>query len=824
MRTLFRLLLWLVGGLGALALAAASLAWWLASRSLPDYGTDRAVAGLERSAEVVRDANAVPHIFAETERDAYFAMGLVHAQDRLWQMEVARRGAQGRLSEIFGAAALPLDRRLRAFDLYGLARASEKHQSAETMAALEAYAAGVNAWIDEINDEALGRGAPEFFLFDEALSPWTPADSLAVLKVMALRLTDAAALESRRARLLRRLTPEQLDDVFPLYPDPGKLALPAFAEAYPRLRFGAERRAEAPSPLEAMFFPDPGLGGASNSWAVSGARTATGAPLLANDPHLWLSAPSVWMLMHVEFPGRKAGGAIGGTIPGVPAVLAGRNRKTAWGLTTVGMDDQDIYIEKLNPEVEGEYLTPDGWAEFVTRREMIRVKGEEPVWVDLRWTRHGPVLPPGVYRVGEVTPEGHVAALAWTALSAEDRSMGAALDLMRAETVEDAAAVGEDVLAPGQNVAVADARGVGMFVTGRPPKRSRESRSQGRIPSLGWIAANDWDGLADAASAPRSLRPASGVVANANNRITDRTFPDHISFDWAAPYRIRRIEQKLNAREFHTEESFMELQNDTVSEMARAVLPLIARDLWWTRDEGVGDARGDRREAALALLADWNGEMSEHGAEPLIFSAWMRALTRRVAQDEMGPLVEEIEGAQPLFIERVFYNVEGAGVWCDVNKTVRVETCAEMAKLALDDALDELTDRYGGDIGAWRWGEAHRAVHVATPLGLRWPFDLLVNIEHDSSGGDYTLQRAKTPGRGPEPYRNVHAAGFRAVYDFADLDRSVFIISTGQSGHPLSRHYDDLNRLWRAGEYIPMSMVEEDIRAGALGVMKLTPE
>ena len=402
--------------------------------------------------------------------------------------------------------------------------------------------------------------------------------------------------------------------------------------------------------------------------------------------------------------------------------------------------------------------------------------------------------------------------------------MAQELELMRATDVESAVAAGRHVLAPGQNLTLADKRGVGVAVTGRPPARQPDSRSKGRIPSLGWVAANDWAGLADPETTPRSVRPRSGVVANANNRSTNAAFPNHISFDWAAPYRIRRIEQKLNGRKFHTAESFVEIQNDTVSEMARSVLPLIARDLWWTRDEAPGDARGDRRERALAMLGQWNGEMSEHAPEPLIFSAWMRALTRRVAGDELGELIAEIEGAHPLFIERVFYDVNGASIWCDVDKTVRAESCAEIAKLALDDALEELVAAYGDGIEIWRWGEAHRARHVATPLGRQWPFDLLVNIEHETSGGDYTLQRAKTRGRGVEPYLNVHAAGYRAVYDFADLDRSVYIITTGQSGHLLSRHYDDLAEKWRSSEYIPMSMREDDIRAGALGVMRLTPE
>ncbi|QIE55335.1 penicillin acylase family protein [Pikeienuella piscinae] len=826
MRTLFRVLLWLTGGLLALALIAAGLGYYLISRSKPDYDSVQTLAGLNGEVEIVRDANAVPHIYAQTDADAYFALGVVHAQERLWQMELSRRGAQGRLSELFGPAALSLDRRLRALDLHALARASLRYQSAETIEALDAYSAGVNAWIGVVNESALGRGAPEFFLFNEGLAPWTPADSIAILKVMALRLTNAATMETKRAKLLRRLTPEQLEDLFPVYPDPGILSLPTFAKGHPEpgaptvTRRASRDEDDALGELEELFFPPARRAGASNVWAVDGDRTATGASLLANDPHLWLSAPSVWMLVHVEFPGE---GVIGGSLAGVPAVLVGRNRSLAWGLTTAGIDDQDVYIEKLNPENPDEYLTPEGWARMTSRTETIRVKGADDVATTLRWTRHGPVPPPDLYDLGAVTPEGHVAALAWTALSAEDRSLEAALNLMRATTIEAAVKAGEKVLAPGQNVAVAEKSGVGVFVTGRPPNRRIGSRSHGRLPSLGWIAENDWDGLADPSATPRSIRPASGVVANANNRTTNAPFPDHLSFDWEAPYRIRRIEQKLNARQFHTAESFVELQNDTVSEMARAVLPLIASDLWWTRDEGVGDARGDRRDAALKMLGAWNGEMSEHAAEPLIFAAWMRALTRRIAGDELGEDLSEIEGARPLFIERVFYDVDGAGRWCDVDKTARVETCAEISKLALDDALDELVAAHGADMSTWRWGEVHRARHLATPLGLRWPFDLFVNIEHETSGGDYTVQRAQTRGRGPEPYLNVHAAGYRAVYDFADLDRSVYIISTGESGHLLSRHYDDLAELWRAGEYIPMSMADSDIRAGALGVMRLLP-
>jgi len=819
MRLLFRLIAGLVGVAVVAAVLAAGLAYYLAARSLPDYRAAWRVTGLGAPAEIVRDAYAVPHVFAASDKDAFYGLGWAHAQDRLWQMEIHRRTAQGRLAELFGPDALPVDRTMRALDLGAYAREAVGRQSAETQGLLAAYAAGVNARIRAINEGALGRGAPEFFLFgEEGLAPWTAADSIAVSKLMALRLTNAAALEARRARLLARLTPEQVADLDPDYPDAGVMALPAFASLYPGLRFPAHAAAPAPSPLSP--FAEPGFGGASNAWAVDAPRAAAGAPLLATDPHLWLSAPGVWHLARLSSPGFDV---IGGTIPGIPAVLIGRNQAFGWGLTAAQIDDQDIFLEKLNPENPAQYLTPEGWAALRTRVETIRVKGAAPEQITLRWTRHGPVPPAdGELSFASITPEGHLAALAWTALTAEDRSLEAAFALMRAQTIEDGAAAAAMIVAPAQNVVMADASGVGMVVTGVAPLRRADSRSQGRTPSLGWLAQNDWQGPIPLEDLPRAMRPRSGAVANANNRTTNAPFPAHLSFDWAEPYRIRRIEARLNDRAFHTRDSFMELQNDPVSDMARGVLPLIARDLWW------GDPAGDGpdallRDTALARLADWNGAMSQHDPEPLIFTAWMRALTRRLAEDELGPLFAEVAGARPLFVERVFRDIDGAGRWCDVVKTPQRETCAEISRRALDDALSELKARYGDGPDGWRWGAAHRATHAHMPLGFIAGLGLLVNIEHETSGGDHTILMGRSTGRGANPYANVHAAGFRAVYDFADLDRSVFVIATGQSGHPLSRHYDDLGAIWRRGDYAPMSLNPEDARAGARGVTTLRP-
>jgi len=802
----------------------AALGWYLFSRSLPDYGAKLLLTELDGAVRITRDANAVPHIRATTDRDAFFAMGLVHAQDRLWQMELNRRAARGAMSELFGERTVGLDRLVKTLDLYGLASRSLQFQTPETRAALAAYSQGVNAWIRHVNAQALGRGAPELFVFGAALAPWTPADSLAILKMMALRLSSGARHEVLRGKFLLSLPPAKVADILPDDPNPAATTPPRFSELFPDVFSGARfaaAEAARDDPVMDLFGPPlrPRMVGASNVWAVDGSRSSGGKPLLANDPHLWLSAPSIWYLLDVGGPGIAA---IGGTLPGTPVVLIGRNRDLGWGLTTTQADDQDLYIEKVNPDDPRQYLTPDGWRAFETRPIRIAVSGQPARSELVRRSRHGPVLGANQFGARAVTPEGHVAALRWTALAPEDRTMSAILHVMMAKGIDDALGASQMVLAPAQNMVLADRTGVAMVVAGAIPARNWTSPSQGRIPSPGWLAENDWLGIRPAILNPRVIRPASGAVANANNRITDAPYPNHISFDWGHSYRIQRLEKELSGRAYHSREGFVALQNDAVSEMARSILPLIARDLWWRPEPGGGG--DERRRQALEMLARWSGEMDRHSPEPLIFSEWMRMLTRRLAADELGPLLGDVEGLRPLFVERVFRDIEGAGEWCDVDKTPQLEGCPEMAALALDDALASLGRDYGANIEGWRWGAAHVAVHKHTPLGLFGALSPFFNISNETSGGNFTLLRGLSRGRGAAPFGNVHAAGLRVVYDFADLDGSVMMIATGQSGHPFSRWYDHLAGAWARGDVIPMSMDDADAAAGAVGVMILRPE
>ncbi len=816
MAFLFRWLMRTFLALAALAAAGVALAYYLASQSLPDYNARLKIDGLEAPLEIVRDRYAVPHILAKTDHDAFFGLGFVHAQDRLWQMTLLRRTAQGRLSEIFGPETVPIDELMRALDLSGSARGAVAVQTDATRGALQAYADGVNAWLKVVQAEALGRGAPEFFLFSPDIAPWVPADSIAVQKLMALQLTDKAAMESLRARLSLVLAPERLRDIVPDSPNAPVMALPKFADLFPDARPSTHLAAAAPlDPL-----PRPGFAGASNAFAAVGSRTTGGAPLLASDPHLPLTAPSIWMLARMDL---STGPVIGATIPGLPSVIIGRSPSLGWGLTSSYLDDQDLFIEKLNPDNPEEYLTPQGYRPFERRDVEIGVRGAPPVKVTLRRSRHGPVIPGDGFDAAAVTPPGHVATLAWTALTADDRSVGAAIELMQAKSVREAREAARDFLAPSLNLTLADAKSVALQMAGAAPRRQAGSTSRGRLPSPGWLAVNDWQGMRPYEENPWVEDPPSGVVVNTNNKLTDAVFPDNLSFDWGDSFRIVRASRLLGDRQYHSRDSFVEIQTDAVSEAARVLLPLIARDLWYSGDPAPEGSPEAQRQVALERLANWNGEMSEHAPEPLIYAAWVRALQRRLTQDELGPLVALVPQADPVFIERVFRNADGAAAWCDIRQTTAAETCTEMARRALDDALAELARTYGPRLESWRWGDAHQALHLHQTLGNVPVLKTLVNIRQSTAGGDQTLLRGQSPATGPEPYLNVHAAGFRGVYDFSDPDSSLFIIATGESGHPLSRHYDDLAALWRASEYVPMSLDVSLARAGAVGVTELEP-
>lgn len=819
MALIFRWLVRLASALILLSVAAIALAYYFASRSLPDYNAETVVAGIAAPVEIVRDNANVPHIFGETDTDVYFALGYAHAQDRLWQMTMLRRTAQGRLSELFGERTVAIDEVMRRFDLYSLSVTSVEAQTDETRDYLDAYARGVNAWLGEVNKGALGRGAPEMWLFNQPIAPWQPADSIAILKLMALDLTSSLQDEVLRARTSLLLGNDRLRDILPDDPTSPIAALPEYASLIPGVPAYTPNMRMAYDPLSPI--KPASLSGASNAWAANASRSATGSTLLANDPHLGLTAPSIWYLARLEL---ESGGIIGGTIPGMPLVLSGRSDALGWGLTAAMVDDQDVMIEEVNPDNPEEYRSPGGWTPFETRDSIINVKDGPSITLRLRWTANGPVMPRGTFDLGTITPPGYVSAISWTALSDRDTSMSAAIEINQSRTVEEAITAGEAFIAPAQNLTLADRNRIAMKTIGALPVRDISNQSQGRLPAFGYLPENRWQGRFPYADNPEFLDPPGGIIGNTNNKTVDRPFPRHVTFKWGDTQRINRWRRLMQAREVHTRDSFIEAQLDTVSFTARTLSTLMGADLWYTGDAAPEGTPERRRQIALDLLSSWNGEMNEHLPEPLIYAAWVRAVQQRLIRDELGPLAAEFTQVEPVFIERVFRDIDGAGVWCDVIQSAPVETCTDIARQSLDDALVWITENYGEAIEAVRWGDAHVAAQDHPVLGntpiLKW----LVNIRQSTSGGDNTLQMARTSGTGPNPFQSVKAAGYRGVYDFADPDSSVFIISTGQSGHPLSRFYDNLGEFWRRGEYIPMSLDPDLARAAAVGVTVLRPE
>ncbi|MBI4183785.1 MAG: penicillin acylase family protein [Proteobacteria bacterium] len=782
---------WALGGLAALlallVLGAAGGYGWL-RLSLPVASGRIALAGPSAPIELVRDADGLLYVFAGSEADAYFGLGFAHAQDRMFQMDFLRRLAAGRLAEVLGARALPLDRFMRTLGLDRLATQNSDRLSPETRGALESYAAGVNAYL------ATHRGppAPEFALLAYRPARWRPADSLLWGRLMAMQLGNNWRDELLRARLASRLSEERLRELWPGNGDEAPLGVGA-----PIDRAAIERIfAAIPDPLVATS--------ASNMWALDGRHTVSGKPLLANDPHLAFGFPVLWYLARVETPTLTLAGA---TVPGVPFHVLGHNGRLAWAFTTTHSDTQDLFVERQAEGDPGRYLAPGGPTPFATRDETIAVRFAGPETLRVRATRHGPVISD---LVGGAGP-GQALALAATALEPDDRTADALYRLNRARDWRGVLAALESFHAPQQNVFVADTAGeIGFLAPGRVPIRRA---GDGFAPVPGWSGEYDWTGFAPFGLVPRALNPPSGRLVNANNRIVPDDYPLFLAREWRGGFRARRIGERLDALKGAAgAEDMAAIQMDVRSLAAAELLPLMTRI-----------APGDEpSRAALALLSAWDGGMAADRPEPLIFADWLRRFTRAAVADELGGAADDYADApRPVFVARV---LAGARHWCDDQGTAEVETCEALLARTLAETVATLGKNYGPDMGGWRWGAAHRA-EFAHPV-FRWIPGLraLTSLTVETGGGDDTVSRGTSRLDDPrEPFLHIHGAGYRAVYDLADLDRSRFIIATGQSGNPLSPVSDNLFGRWREGGAVWLGKSRAGLAAAKADILILAP-
>ena len=803
----------IVVGVIFLGLIAVAVGYFLLTRSIPNYSSTHEVHGITGPVEIIRDRYAIPHIFGGTDEDVFFGLGFAHAQDRLWQMTMLRRAAYGRLSEIFGSETLEIDRLIRIYDMRALAEAAYDEQDTITQAALQAYSQGVNAWLNYIDNSLFNNGAPEFLLFDDNIRPWQPSDSIAILNLQAIDLSGHAEREILRLKVASTGIGNKINDIMPDDPIRG-VVLPLLNH-----NEFSELQRSLFSHYGMNIFSTNGLG-ASNVFAASPEMTATGASLLANDPHLRFTTPSIWMLARLEL---SSGGVIGATIPGIPVISLGRSSNLAWGVTSSYVDDQDLFLEQLASDNEFEYQTPQGSTRFRNRIDVIDVKGEPSREVLLKWTENGPVIPAEYFGLEDTLSRDQFLTLGWTLLNKPNTSITAAVRLMKARSVDEALAAAELYRSPQLNLLVADRSEIAMQVIGAVPQRSQFHENQGTLPSPGWKMRNRWLGEVPYDRLPRFRSSEYGFLANTNNKIIDQPFPDHLSSYWGDVLRFERLKELLRERNNHTINSFKNIQLDTVSYAARILIPEMARNLWHTSHTPSSDEIVQIRNKALQLLSNWDGEMHENSPEPLIYVAWIQSLQRLLIQDDIGNLASDFSRPNPVFLERVLRNIDGAATWCDINQTVTVENCDDISLIALNEGLSILREQFGSDVETWRWGQAHQA-HQKHPVLGEQPFlSWIFNIRQPIAGGDQTINNAKTNTLGENPFESVHGAGYRGIYDFSDLNASQFVISTGQSGHPLSQHFDDQTSLWKVGEYTTMSLDPADARSNTIGITKLEP-
>ncbi len=833
--TWFKRLLWLILALLVLLAGAASI---YVNRTFAALDGELKAAGLKAPVTVSRDAADVTHIKAQTPTDAWFAMGYVHAQERGWQLEFNRRVMHGELSGAFGPATLETDKLLRTLGIMQAAERQWQGLPAEGREAMQAYSDGINSFYAG-SAQAL---SPEFHILGvkpggSSGKPWTPQDSIGWSLMMALDLSGNWGNEFARLSALKSLNTAQLWQLFTPYPGEEPASKLDFAKLYGELgvyktspstatKTGAARARidwakgqldgeKAQEIAKNSTLLTSGLtnnitdwgtslgsidGKGSNNWVVAGVRSSSGKPLLANDPHLGLSAPAIWYFAHLEAPGLNA---IGATLPGLPFVVLGRTAKVAWGYTNTGPDVQDLYLEQINPANPKQYRVPgDGptaWADFKTRSETIKVKGQSDVQLTVRESRHGPVLSDAQKSHADVLDTSKfVLALRWSALDADNQTVLSGLRSNQAQSVDDLVAAFSTYHSPMQSVVMADVTGRTAFKTiGKLPLRKPDNDILGIAPSPGWDTRYDWAGWVPYAQNSQSddaAITAKGFLATANQRITPPGFPIFMGQDWTVPYRHDRIEQMLTATPKHDLASMQKIQADELSMAALKLLPYLKSAL---ESSSHGMAA-----ASKTAMQGFDGVMRAESAAPLIFAAWADELTRGVIGGKLGEATFKAQYGKRHFrsaVEGIMARNDAD--WCGA------AGCAAQSAAALDRALTRLQKDHGADAGQWTWGRAHNALSAHKPFGNVALLAKFFDVRVPTGGDTFTVNVGQYWANDEKgPFTNRHAASMRTLFDLSDLEKSQFIYQTGQSGLVFSSRYRDMSQDWAKVAYRPLQM------------------
>ncbi|MBI4306402.1 MAG: penicillin acylase family protein [Chloroflexi bacterium] len=769
---------------------------WIGRRRLPRLRGTLELQGVRGPVELVRDRWGVPHIYAGSTADAFFAQGFVHAQDRLFQMDLRRRLATGRLCEAFGPGPLRTDRLARTLGLGRLGESDCKNSPAEIVETFDAYTAGVNACLSQP-----GWKLPvEFSLLGYRPSPWSLSDSFSFARLMTWQLAFGWHSELVRARLIEKVGHVQAAEWDISYPKPSPITL---AELLAPVGSGLPAGSAGESEVT-------GGPGASNAWAVAGSRTETGKPILCNDPHLFVASPSVWYEVHLVAPGLNVTGA---SLPGLPTVLIGHNERIAWGITAAFTDCQDLFAERFHAERPHQYQYQGDWLVADVRQEQINVKGQdEPVRHDVVSTRHGPVIFEGEER------SGIRYALSASALEGPGDAAGL-LALNRASSWQEFNGALNDIRSAQLNIVYADIEGnIGYRLTGRVPVRAG---GDGLLPTPGWTGEHEWTGWIPDGEMPSALNPRSGFLVSANNRIAGDGYPHYLGSIWLNGYRAMRVTEVLESAPTVSFETCKSLHADVTCPPAREFVRLLG-----SMETADPDAR-----LAIEYLSAWDARLNRDSVAASIYEVFRHRLVRNVLEPAAGK--ELADGLTGVGIDNFlapgndFYSNDTTAVLRllqgpDSTWLTRVGGAQALLERSLREAVEHLRAKLGANPRRWRWGRLHR-VRFPHPVGLRPPFEAVFDRGPYEIGGDMDtpMQTGIAPNR---PY-DARAAcpSYRQIIDLGNFSRSVSIHAPGQSGQLGSRHYDDLIPLWLRGDYHPMLWTRDEIEANSRSRLHLRP-
>ena len=809
-------------------LATASLAglaggayYVLTRRPLPQKKGTVSLQGLHEAVEILTDIYGVPHIYAKNEDDLYFAQGYIHAQERLWQLELNRRLGSGRLAEIFGEIALDTDRFTRRLGMHRAAAAEAAKLTGHNKRTLEAYARGVNAFIETHRS----RLPIEFTLLRFQPAPWTPADTIQWAKMMGWNLGGNWETEIVRAHLVAKLGVERAMQLEAGY-DPQHPLITPPGVSYQGVNLGLLEQYEQIKELSGF-----GMLGGSNNWVVDGEKSSTGAPILCNDPHLGQAAPSIWFECHLV-----AGDidVVGASFPGTPGVVIGHNQHIAWGVTNAVSDVEDLYIEKFNPQNPRQYEYKGAWQEAQIIREEIQVKGtKEPIIEEVRITHHGPILTemPALTNstTSHATSNGATAdvmplALRWTGLE-QCNIITAIQNLNRATNWTEFCDAIRDWDVPPQNIVYADRAGnIGYIMAGAIPIRAQ---GQALLPSPGWTGEYEWTGLIPFEELPQTYNPEQHFIATANNRVVDDSYPYYITNEWLNGYRAQRIRDLLNAKEKLTLADMANIQADQYAIPAVDIVPAMLRI----------PAKTPLEQEAQAILRTWDYMLSPRSVGASLYTTFLRKLEYIVFSAVLGDDETLLQryfgvGANILAVQNGYASrskplllrllKERDDAWFTNSIISNGPTTWDAALAAAFHAtIDELRDKLGSNIARWHYGKIHTMTYNH-PLGAVKPLDKLFNRGPYPVGGDIdTVNMGAVLQTNPEVVITVPS--FREIVDMADLTRSLSGHAPGQSGHPASKHYADFIPMWLAVQHHPMLFERNMIEARMEAHLVLSP-